>query len=61
MTGETIRAAAHALAGARQRTTSTASTMAEAQGLSDNLKARVTAVLTKKCIWRGNRAADDRG
>jgi hypothetical protein len=41
---DAIRAAANALAGARQKTAGTAHTLAEAQAIAADLKARVTAL-----------------
>jgi hypothetical protein len=59
---DAIRAAANALAGARQKTIGTARTLAEAQLVSDNLKARVTALETERAgiiaAARGGRAHD---
>jgi hypothetical protein len=45
---DAIRAAAHALAAARQKVSSTASALAVAQSVSDGLKTRVTALETER-------------
>jgi hypothetical protein len=45
---DTIRAAAHALAGARSKTAGTARTLTEAQAVSDGFKARVTALASER-------------
>jgi hypothetical protein len=48
MTDETIRAAALALAGARQKATRTARSLTQAQSVSDDLKERITALETER-------------
>jgi hypothetical protein len=56
---DTIRAAAHALAGARQKVTSVAYALAEAQSVADELQARVTALETERAgIIAAARAGD---
>jgi hypothetical protein len=45
---DAIRAAAHALAGARQNATRTACALAEAQSVADELQARVAALATER-------------
>jgi hypothetical protein len=56
---DTIRAAAHATVGARQKTASTARTLAEAQSVSDGLKARVTALETERASIIANARGGD--
>jgi hypothetical protein len=57
---DAIRAASHALAGARQKTTSTACALAEAQSVADKLRARVTALETERAdIISAARGGDD--
>jgi dihydroxyacetone kinase-like predicted kinase len=45
---DTIRAAAHAVAGARQKTAGTAHALAEAQSVADKLREHVTALETER-------------
>jgi hypothetical protein len=57
---ETIRAAALALAGARQKVTSTAGALAEAQSVRDGLKTRVTALeMERASIIGATRSGDN--